>query len=138
MSDSFHMLSDIIALLISCRAMRVSMPYQWRTKSGHPLFGIRIAENQVLCGFFYEFFFFSTFLPEKQIDRFLKMLFLLFYFSVTRKAGFNFYSYAGKWKVAICSFCYQNSGKADLTFSENAFYSFLLLFTWRANFTLAD
>ena len=51
----------------------------------------------------HEFFSFSTFLlPEKQIERFVKMHFLRFYFSVTRKAGFTFSPNAGGRKVAIC------------------------------------
>ena len=62
--------------------------------------GIRNAEKQILWLFYMNF---SPFLlPEKQIERFVKMHFLRFYFSVTRKAGFTFSPNAGERKVAIC------------------------------------
>ena len=49
-------------------------------------------------GFLYELFYYII----KQIDRFVEMHFLLFYFSATTKAGFSLSAYAGGRTVAIC------------------------------------
>ena len=62
--------------------------------------GIRKAEKQILWLIYMSF---SPFLlPENQIERFVKMHVLRFYFSVTRKAGFTLSPNAGGRKVAIC------------------------------------
>ena len=83
--------------------IKKDVPSLWRTESGHLLFWYQKCRKADFIVVLHEFFSFSTFLlPEKQIEHFVKMHFLRFYFSVTRKAGFTFSPNAGGRKVAIC------------------------------------